>query len=82
MYSTNQETGTCMPLLMGYTQPEKIREVENEEPVVYDHRLQIVVIKPFVMRLVATRCKKSSQTGSKNNQRTDVKNEIDDQKNV
>jgi len=84
MYSANQETGTCMPLLMGYTQPEKIQEVEKEESVVYDQRSQIAVVHPFVMRVVGTKSLKSSPTKipGKNQCKTDQKNEIDDQKNV
>ena len=83
MYSTNQETGTCMPLLMDYTRPEKIQEVENDEPVVYDQRLQIAVIHPFVMRIVGTKSLKQTKIPTNpGHNRFDKKNEIDDQKNV
>jgi len=89
MYSTNQETGTCLPLLMGYAQPEKIQEVENDEPVVYDQRSQKTVV--LILRLVGTKCLKTSTTWVKvpgqkganaTRGQTDKKNEIDDQKNV
>jgi len=83
MYNQNQETGTCLPLLMGYAQPEKIQEVEKEEPVVYDQRSQIAFVHPFVMRVVGTKSLKTSTTKTgPTSAKADKKNEIDDQKNV
>ena len=85
MYNqASQSTGACMPLIMGYTQPEKIREAESDEPVVfYDPKTQITVVKPFVMRVVGTYSLKTTQTKIGNgNRKFDKKNEIDDQKNV
>ena len=76
------ESGTCMPLLMGYAQPVKIQE-DNEEPVVYDHVRQIAVIHPFVMRTVGTYSLKAFQTKvGKTGSKGDKKNEIDDSKSV
>jgi len=76
------ESGTCMPLLMGYTQPVKIQE-DNEEPVVYDHVRQIAVIHPFVMRTVGTYSLKTSNTKvGKVGGKLDSKNAIDDSKSV
>ena len=83
MYNqVNQSTGACMPLLMGYTQPEKIQEIENEEAVVYDHKTQIAVVNPFVMRIVGTKSLKTSSTKKGKGTVTDKTNEIDDQKSV
>ena len=84
MYNqVSQSTGACMPLLMGYTQAEKIRVAESDEPVIYDHKTQIAVVNPFVMRVVGTKSLKVSQTRQGNgNHIIDKKNEIDDQKNV
>ena len=82
---TNQETGTCLPLLMGYTQPEKVLEAENEEPVRYDQKLQIAIIHPFVMRTVGTKSKKCVSTKPKKKGicgTSDTKNLIDDSKTV
>ena len=79
-----QSTGACMPLIMGYTHPEKIQEVENDEPVVYDQKKQKTLV--LILRLVGTKSLKSSTTKIKNpsgySVKTDQKNEIDDQKNV
>ena len=81
MYNqSSSETGTCMPLLMGYTQPEKIQEAEKEEAVAYDQKSQIAVVNPFVMRILGTKCMKGERTGNKGN--PDMKNVIDDQKQV
>ena len=85
MYNqVSQCTGSCMPLLMGYTHPEKIREAESDEPVVvYDHKRQIAVIKPFIMRMVGTKSLRNRTTRKPGKATvTDAKNEIDDQKNV
>ena len=71
---TNQWNGIPMPLLMGYTQPGKIREAENEEPAIYDPVSQTV----FEMRLVGTKSLKSHSTGKGGV--SDKKNEIDDSK--
>ena len=83
MYNKNQETGICMPLLVGYTQPNKIQEIESEEPVLYDPIRQIAIIHPFIMRTVGTRSLRSSSTNvSPTRKKTDRKNEIDDSKKV
>jgi len=84
----NRWNGIPMPLLMGFSQPEKIREAENEVPITYDSISQIVY---YDMRIVGTKCLKTSTTwinvpgqkgaNSKRGQ-TDKKNEIDDQKNA
>ena len=82
MYNqVNQSTGSCMPLMMGYTQPEKIREAESDEPIVYDHKKQTTVV--LILRLVGTKSLKQFNTkNTRGANSTDKKNEIDDQKNV
>lgn len=87
MYNqTVQSTGACMPLIMGYTQPGKIQEVENEEPVVYDQKKQKTLV--LILRLVGTKSLKTSTTKVKcsgpgsSSYKQDKKNEIDDSKNV
>ena len=81
MYNqVNQSTGACMPLLMDYTQPEKIREAESDEPVVYDQKKQTTVV--LILRLVGTKSLKQHNTKKGAATVADKKNEIDDQKNV
>ena len=78
MYNqVSQSTGACMPLIMGYTQPEKIQEAENDEPVVYDQKKQTVVI---ILKLVGTKCLRMSTTKVGKGSKVDKKNEIDDMK--
>ena len=81
MYNQNQET-TCMPLLMGYTQPCKIQIVDT--PIVYDQVRQIAIINPFIMRSVGTRCLRNVAATKKvgTGKVHDQKNIIDDQKTV
>jgi len=68
-----------LPLLMGFTNPTKIQEIEDE-PVVYDPVYQIV----YDMRTIGTKSLKTSQTrkGTTNVYKSDKKNEIDDSKTV
>ncbi|MDR2206733.1 MAG: hypothetical protein LBE36_11340 [Flavobacteriaceae bacterium] len=81
---TNQRNSTSMPLLMNFTKPEKIQEMENEEPIIYDPVSQTV----FEMRTVGTKSlrrpvtKKKNPHGSGFIQSQDPKNEIDDSKTV
>ena len=84
MYNqVRQSSGACMPLIMGYTQPEKIREAESDEPVVYDQRLQFAVVYPFVMRVVLTKCRIASTTRKSNGKGVrDEENRVDDNKTV
>lgn len=79
---TKQVTGTHLPLLMGYTQPEKIREAENDVRVEYDPVRQIAIVKPFIMRTVGTKSLKTSSTKKGHTAVVDRKNEIDDSKSV
>jgi len=72
---TNQWNGIPMPLLMGFSKPEKIQEVKNE-PIMYDPISQIV----YDMRVVGTKCLKRSSTKKGSGTVQDQKNEIDDQK--
>ena len=65
-----------MPVLMGFTQPEPIQEVENVEPIIYDPVYQIV----YEMRTIGTKSLKLSHTKKGNGHMTDRKNEIDDSK--
>jgi len=60
MYHQIQESGACAPLLMGYTQPEKIQE-DNEESVIYDQKSQTVVI--VLMAKTKTTRSKTTSTG-------------------
>ena len=81
---TNQWNGTPMPLIMGFTLPEPIQEVENEPSIIYDPISQTVV---FDMRTVGTKCLKTTTTSKKRpsgstSHTTDRKNEIDDSKSV
>jgi len=80
----NQWNGIPMPLLMGFTQPEKIQEVENDVSIIYDPVSQIVA---FDMRTMGTKCLKTSNTkkkgsGGLSHTVIDRKNEIDDSKQV
>ena len=82
---TNQWNGIPMPLLMGFTPPEQIQEVENEVPIMYDPISQTVIV--YDMRVVGTKCLKTSTTKyksstSNNSTKQDKKNEIDDTKNA
>jgi len=82
MYNQVLERGACMPLLMGYSQPEKIEEID--EPIVYDQVRQIAIIHPFVMRTAGTYSLKTVFGTKKvgNTKVSDQKNAIDDQKTV
>ena len=78
----NQWNEIPMPLLMAFTTPEPIQEIENEVSVTYDPVYQIV----YDMRTIGTRSLKTSVTkvgGSHSGMcKHDKKNEIDDSKNV
>lgn len=69
-----------LPLIMRYTPRTRVEEAAEEEPSVYNDRLQILRIE---MRIVGT---KSLKIHSTKNERgvwkTDKANEIDDQKHV
>jgi hypothetical protein len=73
-----QSTGTHLPLLMGYTRPSQIQEMEKEAPIMYDPVSQTV----FDMQKVGTKSLKTSWTkvAGKVNAVADKKNEIDDSK--
>lgn len=77
--------GSIMPLLMNYTPFTKIEEIEEEIPLIYDDRTQIV---NYDMRVIGTRSLKTSSTrkkivGTKSyTSSTDRKNAIDDSKSV
>lgn len=77
---TNQWNGISMPLLMGFSQPKAIQESKNYAPIIYDPVSQTV----FDMRIVGTKCLKTSNTqkGAGKTTYQDKKNEIDDQKNA
>ncbi|MDR2570190.1 MAG: hypothetical protein LBD23_07815 [Oscillospiraceae bacterium] len=76
---TNQWNGTPMPLIMGFITPQRIQELENETPIMYDPLSQVV----FDMRVVGTKCLRTKMTDKGNQGKwPDQKNEIDDQKNV
>jgi hypothetical protein len=77
---TNQWSEVPMPLLMGFTHPEPIREAENIS-VTYDPVFQII----YDMRTIGTRCLKYGVTKKKRPSGasvTDNANEIDDSKSV
>ncbi len=69
-----------MPLLMGCTQPSKIKTSENDIPVIYDPISQMVKLD---FRVIGTKSLKNHATKLPTHQiKTDAKNEIDDQKNA
>jgi hypothetical protein len=70
-----------MPLLMGFTPPEKIQDAGFETPVAYDPVFQIV----YDMRTIGTRSLKYGVTRKKRpngSTESDNANEIDDSKTV
>lgn len=77
---TKTSCGTVMPLLMGCTKPQLLQEMEVEQPV-YDPMKQLLI---YDMRIIGTYSLKATHWVKKpeNSQRSDKKNEIDDQKNV
>jgi len=72
----NQWEGVPMPLLMGFLNPEKIQETENETSIMYDPVSQTTF--DMLQRQVGTKSLKTSNTAGK----PDRKNEIDDVKYV
>lgn len=85
-YNLERTNGQPMPLLMGYTQPSKIKTLENDIPVIYDPISQMVKLD---FGVVGTKSLKSSITRKRNPSNPkgfigvrDEKNEIDDRKNV
>lgn len=79
-YNLERTNGQPMPLLMGYTQPSKIKTLENDIPVIYDPISQMVKLD---FRVVGTKSLKNHITKLPTHQcKSDAKNEIDDQKNV
>jgi hypothetical protein len=68
----NQWEGIPMPLLMGFMNPEKIQEADNELQVIYDPVSQTAF--DMLQRQVGTKSLRTSNTGGK----PDKKNEIDD----
>ena len=69
----NQGSAPILPLLVGCTKPQPIETLEYDERVMYDPVTQIV---PMDMRTVGTYSLRIRATGN----RSDRKNEIDDQK--
>ena len=82
--STRTNAGTVIPLLMGCTPVSKIEECADSENSYYDPMTQ----RTYNARTVGTYSLKTSSTtmkgrgASTNYNKTDRKNEIDDQKNV
>lgn len=77
--SMKPNTGRVMPLLMNYTPSTRIEEM-NEVKIVYNDKLQIT---EYEARMIGTKCLKTSTTWIKKTagvNKTDRKNEIDDQK--
>lgn len=81
MRTYNQASQDIMPLMMNFTNPTTISD-EQQIPFVYNDMDQTTDVN---MRVVGTRCLRSSSTRKKNrtggtNIVTDRKNEIDDSK--
>lgn len=81
MLQQNSYCNPVMPLLMGFTPKTQIQESELNERFIYDNIMQIT---EYDMRTVGTKSLRSSMTksGNQGGQKTDKKNEIDDQKTV
>lgn len=69
-----------LPLLVAFSEEEKVIEDFDIENLTYDHQLQ-KVIEPFNGRTVGTRCHKTLTTGKKK-PKHDRRNVIDDTKTV
>lgn len=79
-YNNTQINGTPMPLLMGFTPATRIMEAGNGPRLIYDPISQIIEMD---LRLIGTRSLKTSMTSqAPRSPKFDMKNEIDDQKNV
>ena len=83
MRTYNQASQDIMPLMMTFTNPTTISD-EQQIPFVYNDMDQTTDVN---MRVVGTRCLRSSSTRKKNrtggyNSVTDRKNAIDDSKSV
>jgi len=81
MLQQNSYSNPVMPLLMGFTPKTQIQESELNERFIYDNIMQIT---KYDMRTVGTKSLRSAMTksGNQGGQKTDKKNEIDDQKTV
>lgn len=79
--STRTSSGHVLPLIMGFTTPTPIEVEDVENKIFYDPITQKVVMD---LRVVGTKCLKTR--GTKNpkthGNSPDMKNEIDDNKNV
>ncbi len=82
-YFNSYNQNDIMPLLMNFTQPSPIEEYE---PINFEYSDTEQV--SYEMRIVGTRCLRSSTTGSRRargmslDHKFDRKNEIDDSKSV
>jgi hypothetical protein len=75
--SNTQNYDSVMPLLMNYTPSTRIEESDAFGQLGYDYLRQIV---PVEMKLVGTKCLRTSITKRGNTNASDRKNEIDDEK--
>lgn len=81
MYNTQRnETGNCLPLMMGFTIPSPIETGETGDVTMYDPISQSTMMD---MRIIGTYSLKSKATFTPQHQvRSDQSNSIDDQKQV